>query len=337
MERGDDEFIMSWVGLDEDKIDCDVVIFNKFLACLPEHLRRIQQQKGTKIIVDVDDYWHLPEWHINYDHWEKMGQGKIIEDNIRLADLVICASMKIQELVQPINKNTVVIPNAFPFGQENYQPIPYPHEKLTFLYAGGSTHLPDVKLLKGPFRTIGDSKNWKDCREQCEFLLAGYDPSKLLTRMKDGSTVEETVMGVWDHMSTVFKYTKCSRTLPTKELDEYINYYDRADVALIPLRDDPWNSAKSVLKILEAASKRIPVICSRVAPYTELADYPGIMWVDEPKDWLTHIRWCMDNREQLPELGNRLADRVWTDYHLGLWNQVRKQVLHSLVKEKELV
>jgi len=124
--------------------------------------------------------------------------------------------------------------------------------------------------------------------------------------------------------------TGSSKILPTTNLVEYINYYDLTDVVLIPLVKSSWNSYKSVLKILEAATKKLPVICSAVEPYIELSDFPGIMWVNN-NNWLDHIRFSIKNPTAVKDMGEQLAERVWKEYSLDSWNIVRKQVFESLV------
>jgi len=167
------------------------------------------KSKGMKIIVDIDDYWVLPAWHPNYRMWIDAQNTERVVEHIKLADLVICTSMKLQEKVREYNKNTVVIPNAFPYGFENYQPNPIEREKMGFMYAGGSTHLQDVQLLEGKFKRINTDNSIK---EKAEFILAGYEVTnkKMYATAKDlelrtQNFIEEPIHGVYDTMATIFK------------------------------------------------------------------------------------------------------------------------------------
>lgn len=325
-----------WFREDEHRIDCDILWYNKFTATEPLFIKGMQA-KGMKVVVDVDDLWDLPTWHPHYEPWKEHNQAQTVLEHIKLADIVVCTTMKLQDKVRQYNKNTVVIPNAFPYGYENYRPkenTPV-HDKMGFIYVAGSTHLNDVKSIEGKFRRIGSDGYIKD---RAEFILAGYEKSyakQWLTQAdldaKNENFHLKEVPGVWDNMSAIFSHTGSHRILPTTNLDEYIDYYDQADVALIPLVSTEWGSYKSVLKVLEASCKRLPVICSAVEPYIELQDYPGIMWIKSPDDWLTHIRWCIKNPQGVKDVGEKLAEQIWKNYDLKVWNQVREQIIKSLV------
>lgn len=332
----EDKAEMIYVVDDEHKIngDADILYFNKLIAMSADQLRAVQK-KGTKIVVDVDDSWDLPLSHPFYQTWNQRGNTQKVIDNLKLADLVICATEKLQTKVRIFNKNTVVIPNAFPFGYEDYVPKPTPHDKMTFIYVAGSTHLPDVKLLDGKFKRIGGDQ-WM--RERAGFVLAGYEPTSVAKyktkedyEAKNGNIVMVKVTNVWDRMANIFSQTRSHRILPATNLDEYINYYDQADVAIVPLCDTEWNSYKSELKIVEAAVKGIPVICSAVEPYSTLRPCEGIMWVENPGQWLEWFKYCVKNPEFVKDQGAKLNNWVKEEYDLLKWNETRKQVFKSLL------
>ena len=324
-----------WEGDVNAKIDCDILIYNKFTYIPVERLKDLQS-KGMKIVVDIDDYWYLPVTHINYRAWQETGHSKKIEEHIIMADLVICTSMLLQDKVRSLNKNTTVIPNTLPFGREKYLPLPIPHEKMTFMYMGGSTHLPDVELLRGKFKRIGSDPFIKG---NAEFVLAGYNKSQQkqfytpadMKADNNNYVISDAPWGNYDKMDTIFSYTGSHRTLPTANLDDYLNYYDQADVALVPLVDSHWNSYKSTLKIVEAGAKGVPVICSKVEPYyPELKTYPGIMWVTD-NNWLEHIKWCIQNPVKAIDMGRALQERVQKDYDLTTWNIIRYELFKKLL------
>lgn len=331
--KEDDKHSMIWIGEGELAINCDILLYNKYIATPPDMLRLLKGK--TKIVVDIDDMWKLPPWHPEYTNWVNTGKDKYIEENIKLADLVICTSMLLQDEVRKLNKNTVVIPNGFPYGQENYKPDPQPRDKMTFMYMGGVTHLQDVKLLEGKFRRIG-SDPW--IKERAKFILAGYEKSKrVMYRTKEDRDaqngnyiLEDVTGGPYDHMKAVFSQTGSYDIYPSVGLDEYIDYYDKADVALVPLVDNEWNKYKSTLKVAEAACKEIPVICSKVEPYwPELSDAP-IMWVEKSDDWIRHIKWCIKNPDKVKEMGKQLSEYCKDKYDLVKLNEVRYNILSTL-------
>ena len=146
---------MLFIAQDEHFIDCDILVYNKCIATPVEVLKQLQAQ-GMKIVVDIDDYWILPPGNPYAPQWNGSGNDKLTEEHIKIANLVICTSMRLQEKVRELNKNTVVIPNALPFGDGQFAPgEKIVTDKMSFLYAGGVGHLADVKLLEGKFKCVG--------------------------------------------------------------------------------------------------------------------------------------------------------------------------------------
>lgn len=327
---------MLWVIEDEHKIDGDILYFNKFIGMEPEQLRALQK-KGVKIVVDVDDSWDIPVGHPFYEVWKQRGNRQKVIDCIKLANIVFCATMKMQNKVRELNKNTAVIPNAFPFGHDNYVPMPKAHEKTNFIYVAGSSHLPDVKLLEGKFKRLGGDQWMKD---RAEFTLAGYEPlmvPKYKTKEDYEAKNQNAIIwvkqqNVWDRMANIFSQTNSHKIFPSTNLDEYINYYDEADVAIVPLCDTDWNSYKSELKIIEAGCKGLPVICSNVEPYKALRPCDGIMWVERADQWIDWFKYCIKNPEFVKDQGAKLHAHVSENYDLIKWNEVRMQLFKSLMK-----
>lgn len=336
---------MLWIAQDEWKIECDILWYNKLIWTSIAALRQMQQE-GMKVIVDVDDYWVLPNNHTHYDHWMEPMEGNLQSnmqltiDHIKNADLVTCTSIRLQEKIRELNKNTIVIPNAFPFGQGCYKPdIIEPHQQVTFLYAGGVTHLPDVQLLEGKFKRIGSDDYIK---KNAKFIIAGYDKKKETRRVYTTKTDMEArnsnyttevndVVGPYDHMKRIFSYTNSYEVINTKPVTQYLNSYDLADVVLAPLVEKEWNSYKSEIKVLEAATRNIPIICSNSSPYKDLRPCEGIMYVEHPDDWIKYIRKCIKESQWRIDMGSKLAEWIHKEYELTIWNETRKQVFDKLI------
>lgn len=329
---------MLWISQDEPWIECDILIYNKLINTSINDLREMQS-KGMKIVVDMDDYWVLPPSHANAE-WNRSGNDKLTVEHMKIADLVICSSLRLQEQVREFNKNTVVIPNALPFGEGVYQPGPkQERDKMHFLYAGGYSHLPDVKLLEGKFRKINSEPFIKD---RARFILVGYDKAKQHQKVyankkdydekNDKFTIEvKEIKGPYDDMLNIFKHTCSYEVYPTLPIPEYMNYYDMVDVGLVPLADTSWNSMKSELKLLELATRDIMGIVSSVSPYSDLRPCEGICFVEKPDDWLSYIRKSVKEPLWVKEQGLKMSEWVKENYELRKWNLTRAEVLNSLL------
>lgn len=114
-----------------------------------------------------------------------------------------------------------------------------------------------------------------------------------------------------------------------------MNLYNNADVGLIPLQDNLFNSMKSNLKILECATKMIPAICSRVSTFTD--NEPPVKWVEKESDWQKHIMYYLNNPLKIIEDGKALYEWAVKYHNMNDINLLRYDLLNKLVNKKEVV
>jgi len=321
--------------------ECDILLFNKWMDISPDQIKELQK-RGTKMVVDVDDIWKVPTNHHNYKVITERGIDKITEENMKLADAVFCTTERLREQAIPFNKNVEIIPNGLPFGYDQYTVGDRQrareisgHNKTVFMYLAGSTHKDDVELLRGKFKKIGSDPYLK---ENAEFVLCGYTQhqtgvynSKADYDAKNGNYTMKPTRGPYDDMANVFRETGSFRIYPSVDLDNYLNYYDSANVAIAPLQDTFWNRHKSELKVIEAAAKKVPIIVSDVAPYSDMPTYEGMMMVNKQHDWIEYIRYCTKNPERVKEMGEILHNSIAEKYDLIKINHKRLQIFRSLL------
>lgn len=303
-----DSLYMGIYNTDEvpSMFDCDVLVFNRTIRTPADQLERFRKKFGFKLVVDLDDYWVLGVEHPLYRHWMDQDESNKILSYIKIADLVTVTNDTLASKVRSINPNVTVLPNALVFDPLTFKSK---GEKMNFMYQGSVTHIPDVELLRNRFRRIDPY-----IRDSASFILAGVGDHKGWRRPKE-----------------VFASTGSYEFLPVLPLDQYMNHYDKVDVALVPLVDNEFNKHKSVLKVIEAASKGIPCIVSKVQPYyPELIDAP-IMWVERGDDWLRYIRFCIKNPNWTREQGRLLYNYIKTKYPFDEINKQRYEILRSLV------
>jgi len=97
------------------------------------------------------------------------------------------------------------------------------------------------------------------------------------------------------------------------------------DLAIAPLEDNPFNEAKSHLRLLEYGILGYPVVCSDIFPYQ--GDYPVWRVANRYRDWIKTIREVLADRETLASAGDVLREYVrkhWLlesrlDDWLGAW------------------
>lgn len=290
----------------------DIIFFNR-LSPLDEDWQEVKKQMNSKIVMDMDDDWILPSNHMNYEGY--LEKKPIIENNLMEADLVTCTNEKLAEKIYPFNKNVLVIPNALPFGHHQFTTDKKEDERIRIFWAGGCTHEKDLEILKYPLQRI------KPFSDKIKMVIGGYTDSDPYSKY------------IWDKMFNSFT---CNGQLPYAKLSglepiSYMNLYEYADIMLVPLESSDWHSCKSNIKLLEAATKKIPVICSNVEPYSRDKDAP-VFWVNSQKDWFIHLKDLILNPNKRLDYGEKIHEWAKSKYNLIDINERRKTAFYNLVK-----
>jgi glycosyltransferase involved in cell wall biosynthesis len=288
----------------------DILFINRYIAGMEvDEVVRLREKYGFKLVVDIDDYWNLDPWHILYG---KYPTQKVI-DHIKVADMVISSNELLASEVSNYNKNCVVVPNALPYGEDQFTNVKTESDRIRFVYAGSITHEKDIAILKNPMKRVASDVITKN---NLTFILCGYSEDK-------------NVANVWGRMINDylngFKVNGYIRAaLP---VDQYMNFYNEADACLVPLVDSKFNSMKSNLKVLEAATKNAPVIASNVKPYS---DCPYIIPVGHQGGWFENIKKVVKDAIYRKEIG--IANGEWCreNFDLVKVNKLRTQIFNAL-------
>jgi glycosyltransferase involved in cell wall biosynthesis len=288
----------------------DILFINRYIAGMEvDEVVRLRDKYGFKLVVDVDDYWNLDAWHILYG---KYPTQKVI-DHIKVADIVTCSNNDLAVQIDELNPNWIVIPNALPYGEDQFTDVKTESEKVRFVYAGSITHEKDIAILKNPMKRVaGDAM----VKSKSSFILCGYSEDKNVANVW-GRMINDYLCGF-----NVDGYIRAA--LP---VDQYMNFYNEADACLVPLVDSKFNSMKSNLKVLEAATKNAPVICSNVKPYAYCKD---IIRVNNQSDWFTNIKKVVKDAIYRQEMG--IANGEWCreNFNLIKVNKLRSQIFNAL-------
>ena len=288
----------------------DILFINRFIPNVHiDQLIAYREKYGFKLVVDIDDYWHLDRWHILYDVYPTQA----IIDHIKIADLVTCTNEGLWDLIREFNTNVAILPNALPYGEDQFTDVRTESDKVRFLYAGSITHEKDLRLIQFPLKKVHSDVQLRD---KVHFRLCGLDDPNQYSRI------------IWHKMIHYFtaglRLGDVRRALP---VTEYMNFYNEADCTIVPLVASKFNMLKSNLKVLEAACKKIPVIVSNVPPYQECK---YALKVDHQPDWYRHIKNIATDAIYRNEVG--LANFEWCNEHYNLHkiNKTRKELFQCL-------
>lgn len=285
----------------------DIVVMNRMLANItPDQMIEWRKKYGFKLVVDNDDYWQLDASHILYERYVLNNVTEQILSWIRIADLCTCTHERLADEIYQYNQNVEILPNAIPYGEEQFLLDKKPSDLVRLFWSGSGTHGRDLEILRNPMKRINFP---------VRTIIAGYN---------------ETEKPIWDGMIGAF--TNGLKLNPTiynyNQVTEYMAAYCDSDISLIPLVDSKFNSMKSNLKVLETASKKNPAIVSNVHPYKGF--YPACH-VNSQKDWYYWIKLLVRDQDARVHYGNALYDYCNKNFNLHQVNKQRFAIYSKLI------
>jgi hypothetical protein len=285
----------------------DIVVMNRMLANIkPEQMIEWRKKYGFKLIVDNDDHWQLDPSHILYQHYITNQIPEQIISWLLIADLCTCTHDRLAEEIYKHNTNVEILPNAIPYGEEQFIVDKKPSDIVRLFWSGSGTHGKDLEILRNPMKRINFP---------VRTIIAGYN---------------EGEKHIWDNMICAF--TNGLKLKPTiynyNPVTEYMAAYCDSDISLIPLVDSKFNSMKSNLKVLETASKKNPAIVSNVHPYKGF--YPACH-VNSQKDWYYWIKLLTHDQAARTQYGNDLYDYCNKNFNLHEVNKQRFAIYSKLI------
>lgn len=287
----------------------DIVYINR--AWDNEDIIERRKKKGFKLVVDVDDYWMLDHYHHMYEAYNESGYDMRIIHHIREADLITCTHERLADKISEYNKNIVIVPNAIPYGQDQFNGERVATDAVKLFWAGGISHEQDLKLLEGPLKKV---------KGNIHMVMGGFADSN------------ETERYYWYRMANYFTG---GNTLPHTifrgiGVNEYYSMFRHADIMLVPLVKTRFNSYKSNIKILEAAGKAIPVVVSAVHPYLGLPD-DVVCYIKKREDWNKWIDKLVSDKELRDEIGFTLHAYCHKYFNFNEINEKRREAFLSLI------
>lgn len=202
--------------------DVDIIVFSRIISLSHfeangkvypiEQVIRGLKKKGKKIIVDIDDYWKVDDFHPAAEHFNSPIQQQVTANTLRMASEVICTHKRLLKLIRPYNKRVTIIPNTI-YTREN-QWKRNPMRTHTFGYIGGNTHQEDLKTMQTTFKDVSsvaylDEYDWcfkeiKESKDEFEYgnlldtfycSLAPLKPSKFTANKSNLKILEAAAKG----------------------------------------------------------------------------------------------------------------------------------------------
>ena len=285
----------------------DIVLINRMLnEITASQMDAWRTKYGFKLVVDNDDYWELSESHLLYWRYKYNNIGKQITNFLEIADLCTCTHERLASEISFYNKNVHILPNALPYGQEQFMDNKTEDYKVRLFWSGSGTHERDIEILRQPFKRLQGMN--------IRTIIAGYNDAE---------------KPIWDKM--IDSFTCGLKLNPTiynyAKVTEYMGAYTDSDISVIPLVDNKFNAMKSNLKVLETATKKNPAIVSHVNPYLDMP----VHYVKSQRDWYRHIRDLVSDADMRKESGQALFEFCQKKYNFHEINLDRKYIYNKLI------
>lgn len=274
----------------------DLIVGNRTISQFLESKKVAEKIKksGVKFVLDMDDDYVLPSYHILYETSKRDGIGGDIADAIKYADVITCTHELMANQIKKEfgNKETYIVPNGLiNFGQFEVKPFKS-DLKAVFGWSGSVTHFEDIMLMHDSLLALYTDYRYKD---KFKMIYGGY---------AKGDAISGAMLGV---LSCKGKADENNFGIfPTTDVHSYANFYDKINVALIPLRDNRFNNMKSNLKLLEAGFKKKAVIVSDVHPYNTLLTDKNCLKVKSKHDWYKQMIKLIRNPNMIEDLAEQL-------------------------------
>ena len=274
----------------------DLVVANRFISKTGNQEAVIQKllQAGVPYILDLDDDYRIPEWHVLRQAAKKMNHSGQIATAAKGALAVtttheLLADAITKEIGQ---KNVYIVPNGIDTSEEQFKIHDKKQDVTTFGWSGSVTHFEDVlEMFEG---LLAMYKN----HDTLKVVYGGFEAQDITSNAIAGIL---TAKGAATPEQFGY-YSAC-------DVSKYALFYEAIDVALIPLRNNRFNNMKSNLKMLEAGFKKKAVIVSNVWPYTSLIG-DNCLNVNHKHDWYKHMTKLLKNPNMIADLAEKLHETV---------------------------
>jgi hypothetical protein len=274
----------------------DLVIANRFISRVNgnEAIKKLQDA-NVPYVLDIDDDYRLPEWHIlahqakKEKHAEKILQALHYAKAITTTHDYLSGTLK-HEANQ---KYAFEIPNAINPKEEQYKGKKREIDVVKLGWSGSITHFEDVMLLHDSLYSLYSQEQIKD---KFQIVYGGY------------GNADENSKAIAGVLSCKGKAAPSQfATFPSASINDYARFYDLVDVSLIPLRDNRFNKLKSNLKLIESGFKKKACIVSNVHPYEPMLKHgKNCLVVKHKNDWYKHMVKLIENPNMIEDLGEQL-------------------------------
>lgn len=300
-------------GLSNSAIkESDIVVIQRDFPVNLENYHAVMSEAanlGKPVVMDLDDdLLALPLHHPDRikTHFAK-AQLPILIGMMQATALTVTTPY-LADFLSKYNTNIFVLPNYLDdsLWQFNAPQVELIGEKIRIFYIGTPTHVPDLEMLKAAFRALALKYPGR-----LEFIFYGAN----LTF--DGSVPA----GITNLPSETYVYADYVK----------IALAQKANIAIAPLEDIPFNHCKSSIKFFEYSAMGLPGVFSRVPPYTGVVE-EGVngFTASTTDEWVEALGWLIENTHLRESIARAAQETVRQDWllsdHAHIWPETYAEI-----------
>lgn len=273
--------------------------------------------RGLPIVYEVDDLlWNLPKDHT--DHGITEAHKSAMLKVAACAKTVTTSTQRLAEELSCFARHIEVIPNALDDAiwlkplpaaivEAVGRDLPLAPGKPSLLYMGTKSHASDLSMISPAIKTV--AARVPDL--QILQIGGGY--------LLPNARAIEVPREYKDYPSFVMWF---------RAVCAY------ATIAIAPLRNDPFNMAKSDIKTLDYALARIPAVYSDVGPYSEavIHEQTGLLCQNNSSSWSASIITLLQEKglqEKIRDAAFERAQNRGLSVMANKWRDVLSQAFNQ--------
>lgn len=266
-----------------ERFSPDTVIFQRPYADLQlDFIERTRRYSKSLKVFELDDLiTNIPKSSVHANSFPVDLESRL-KRAAKACDRLVVSSPALAQALKGWNDDVRVVHNYLPSETWlNLNPVRQSTPKPRVGWAGAYGHEGDLLMIEQILKELRDEVHW---------VVFGHCPAPLKP---------------WVH--------EIHDLVPIAEYPAKLASLN-LDLAIAPLEINPFNEAKSHLKILEYGILAYPVICTDIAPYQ--GDYPVTRVRNQTKEWVKAIREHIGNRDECAQQGDRLRAYVQKNWLL---------------------
>ena len=269
----------------------------------------VAKNLGKFLHFDTDDLLtELYDSHKLYSVYKENKLDEVTKYCYAIADLVTVTQVKFAKRVQPfVGKILATIRNTIDYSLPAWN---HPRVEAKFCrigWAGGIHHIPDVKV----FESVPHLVNQRVGRENVKWQFYGHPPPD---QAKKGGWEDSVWPEYRAKLLNAFKGQPNYQIFYALPPDQYGAYFSNMDIAIAPLQMNPFNDAKSDIKVAECARYKVPLVASNVGCYNETivnGETGFLIDADAPKTkWVEVLSKLIKDKKLVKQMGQNLYDRT---------------------------